>query len=79
MGKIALSIVQSVDGYIADLDDQFDFIEGVAGPNLTDVSTSDSPYSLEAFFEAYDIIVMGHPSLIKLALQLIFHQKPYTS
>ncbi len=32
MGKIALSIV-SADGYIADLDDQFDFIEGVAGPN----------------------------------------------
>ncbi|MEY8370858.1 dihydrofolate reductase family protein [Aerococcaceae bacterium 50-4] len=62
MGKIALSIVQSVDGYIADLDDQFDFIEGVAGPNLTDVSTSDSPYSLEAFFDAYDIIVMGHTS-----------------
>ena len=27
MGKIALSIVQSVDGYIADLDDQFDFIQ----------------------------------------------------
>lgn len=62
MGKIALSIVQSVDGYIADLDDQFDFIEGVAGPNLRDVSTSDSPYSLGAFFDAYDIIVMGHQS-----------------
>lgn len=26
MGKIALSIVQSVDGYIADLDDQFGFL-----------------------------------------------------
>ncbi|MGH2016086.1 hypothetical protein [Aerococcus urinaeequi] len=62
MGKIALSIVQSVDGYIADLDDQFDFIEGIPGPHLKDISTSDSPYSLEAFFDMYDIIVMGHQS-----------------
>lgn len=49
MGKIALSIVQSVDGYIADLDDQFDFIEGIPGPHLKDISTSDSPYSLKPF------------------------------
>ena len=62
MSKIALSIVQSVDGYIADLDDQFDFIEGIPGPHLKDISTSDSPYSLEAFFDMYDIIVMGHQS-----------------
>src|SRR5699024_11511932 len=32
------------------------------GPHLKDISTSDSPYSLEAFFDMYDIIVMGHQS-----------------
>lgn len=62
MGKIALSIVQSVDGYIADSDGQFDFIEGMPGPHLKDISTGDSPYSLETFFDMYDLIVMGHQS-----------------
>lgn len=62
MGKIALSIVQSVDGFIADESDDFDFIEGYPSPSLKDMSTSDEPYSLEDFFETYNIIVMGHTS-----------------
>ncbi|RPA60497.1 dihydrofolate reductase [Aerococcus agrisoli] len=62
MGKIALSIVQSVDGFIANQDDSFDFIEGYPSPELKDLSTSDDPYNLEAFFDAYDIVVMGNAS-----------------
>ncbi len=62
MGKIALSIVQSIDGYIAKADDSFDFVEGFPAVDLKDMSTSDTPYSLLEFFDAYDIVVMGHQS-----------------
>lgn len=62
MGKIALSIVQSVDGYIANHDDSFDFIEGYPSRDLKDLSTSAEPYNLEAFFDVYDIVVMGDAS-----------------
>lgn len=64
IGKMTLSILQSVDGYIADNNHQFDMLEGFGGTTLTDIYTGDSPFDFDNFLNNNDCIVMGHTAYV---------------
>lgn len=53
--KIICNIAISLDGYIADEHDGYDWIEGHHDPSLD----SDFPYDYETFLDSIDVVVMG--------------------
>ncbi|AMB99605.1 dihydrofolate reductase [Aerococcus urinaehominis] len=58
-GKISLSLVQSLDGYVADRNYATEFAEGYPGPNLKDVYSQENPFDMFKFYQETTIIVMG--------------------
>ena len=59
VGKIILSIMQSLDGYIADKNYHSDFLEGYGGSQLSDVSTLEEGFDF-AKINDVEMIVIGH-------------------
>jgi dihydrofolate reductase len=55
IGKIICNIAISIDGYIADDHDGFDWIEGHHDTSLD----THHPYSFESFLENIDVVIMG--------------------
>lgn len=62
MAEIVLSMMQSLDGYIADQNLEFDFIEGYPGPHLEELSSQKQSFDFDDFVGKVDIIVMGMTS-----------------
>ncbi len=56
MGKIILNLAISLDGYIADNEDKYDWITG-HGDNHSDTENS---YSFSDFLSGIDVVVMGN-------------------
>lgn len=54
-GKIICNIAISLDGYIADEHDGYDWIQGHHDSSLDSIH----PYTYEAFLETIDVVVMG--------------------
>lgn len=54
-GKIICNIAISLDGYIADEQDGYDWIQGHHDQTLN----NDHPYAYEAFLDTIDVVIMG--------------------
>jgi dihydrofolate reductase len=55
IGKIICNIAMSIDGYIADDHDGYDWIDGHHDTSLD----TQHPYSFESFLESIDVVIMG--------------------
>lgn len=65
-GKVILNIAMSVDGYIARLDDSYDWITGHGDKNCD----TDKQFDYQAWLDSIDIVVMG-----KRCFDLNMHQE----